>query len=83
VWRRDNNIETQAVNPPKRVNRASRPATVAFPKGNSATRFVVMQTGRVLLKELPCKPADRVHPEGISLDPEIFGIEGHPEGHLA
>jgi hypothetical protein len=20
------------------------------------------------------------HPEGISLDPEIFGIEGHPEG---
>jgi hypothetical protein len=21
-----------------------------------------------------------VHPEGISLDPEIFGIEGHPEG---
>jgi len=22
----------------------------------------------------------RVHPEGISLDPEIFGIEGHPEG---
>ncbi len=25
----------------------------------------------------------RVHPEGISLDPEIFGIEGHPEGHSA
>ncbi|MGB7062729.1 MAG: hypothetical protein WBF13_10330 [Candidatus Zixiibacteriota bacterium] len=23
----------------------------------------------------------RVHPEEISLDPEIFGIEGHPEGH--
>ncbi len=22
-----------------------------------------------------------VHPEGISLDPEIFGIEGHPEGN--
>jgi len=21
-----------------------------------------------------------VHPERISLDPEIFGIEGHPEG---
>ena len=21
-----------------------------------------------------------VHPEGIPLDPEIFGIEGHPEG---
>jgi hypothetical protein len=21
-----------------------------------------------------------VHPEGISFDPEIFGIEGHPEG---
>jgi len=28
-------------------------------------------------------PWGRVHPEGISLDPEIFGIEGHPEGHLA
>jgi len=23
-----------------------------------------------------------VHPEGISLDPEIFGIEGHPEGDI-
>ena len=23
-----------------------------------------------------------VHPEGISLDPEIFGIEGHPEGEI-
>jgi hypothetical protein len=23
----------------------------------------------------------RVHPEEIPLDPEIFGIEGHPEGH--
>ncbi len=26
------------------------------------------------------RTATRVHPEGISLDPEIFGIEGHPEG---
>jgi len=23
----------------------------------------------------------RVQPEEISFDPEIFGIEGHPEGH--
>jgi len=27
-----------------------------------------------------CGKWREVNPEGISLDPEIFGIEGHPEG---
>ena len=28
----------------------------------------------------PCQKGFSTAPEGISLDPEIFGIEGHPEG---
>jgi hypothetical protein len=49
---------------------------------------MVIQIARVLLRRVICEErklelVGRVHPEGTSLNPEIFGIEGHPEGHPA
>jgi|GEM_PF-1841436 len=46
----------------------------------SVCRSGCRQTARQSAMISPSPFDGGVHPEGISLDPEIFGIEGHPQG---